>query len=183
MNTLLTWAPPNRQDGLELKSFTCTVERTRRRFAGRWERDHPAEWERLVQANIRKCNPPCQPPHYALLGRDDDGIGAFVFWEEADGPAAVEIRTLAVALRLRGKGGGWADEMMRVLFDTLTARAYEQGVDVIALRTWIHERNHGSQRLFRRYKLVHTGVCMKTDPALQQWVGHILVAGAEVETR
>lgn len=181
MNTLLTWNPPLRQDRQELSTFTCTVKAENRRRAGRWEAFHPAPWERLVQGRIRTCHPPCQPPDFALLGRDKNGIGGFVFWEELDGPALVEIHVAAVALRLRGKGGGWADEMMRTVFDQLTGRALENQVEAVGVATWIHEKNRGSQRLCRRYGMVHTGKCMNGDPTLQRWTTQILVGGADIE--
>lgn len=165
-----------------MPSFTCTEKPVRYLRHGRWEYEHDAEWELQVQARIRKFKPPCQSPDYALVGRDEDGIGAFLFWEELDGPAVVEICTVAVDMRFRHKGGGVAKEMMQVLFDTLTTRAMDQGVDAVLLNTWIHEKNLLSQRLFYELGVRHNGKCMNGDPELQRWTAQILVGGADVES-
>lgn len=141
--------------------------------------DHPRPWELFVQARIRVYRPPCQPPDFALVGRDSEGIGAFVAWQEVDGPRAVQILGAAVAQRFRGKGGGWADEMMRTLFDTLTLRALDERIDAVAVTTWVHEFNHPSQRLCRNFGMAHTGACIATDPAMQEWATLLLVGGAQ----
>lgn len=183
MTTLLRWSEPQQADRALLPSFTCTNPgRKRRRPNGGWEIDHPRPWELFVQSKIRACRPPCQPPHHALVGRDDEGIGGFVYWEELDGPAEVEVRVAAVATRFRGKGGGWADEMMRTLFDTLTLNAITADAQAVRVTTWIHEQNHPSQRLCRNYGFAHMGTFLATDPELQRWAAEILVAGADVVT-
>jgi hypothetical protein len=123
-------------------------------------------------------HPPCQPPNFSLVGRDSDGIGAVVFYEELDGPAQIEVHLVAVATRYRRRGGGWADETMSVLFDTLTDRALELGVHQIAVLTWIDEGNRASQALCRRFGLRQTGV---SDSTLQRWAGTILVGGASAD--
>ena len=92
-----------------------------------------------MQSRIHQINPPCQPPNFALVGRDAAGIGAVVFYEEMDGPGQVEIHLAAVAQRFRRRGGGWADEMLSTLLDTLTTRALEQGIDLVDVLTWIDE--------------------------------------------
>lgn len=179
MSTLLEWGPVRRGDRAALEAFECTEARKTRRHGGRWEPFHTRPWELQVQAMVHKVNPRCQPPNFCLVGRDSLGLGAVVYFEELDGPAQVEVVFVAVAQRLRRRGGGCADEAMRTLFDVATTRALEQGVDLVEILTWIDEENRPSQSLARRFGMMQARAeC--GDPRLQRWTVTLLVGGADV---
>ena len=113
-----------------------------------------------------------------MLGWDAEGIGAAVYWEELDGPRQVEVHVGAVANRHRHQGGGVADEMLVTLFDILTERALDHGVDLVLVGTWIHERNRASQTMCRRNGLHQQALA--NEAGLQRWGADLLVAGAEL---
>lgn len=130
-----------------------------------------------MQAKVRTMKPPYPPPEHLLLGWDDAGIGAAVFWEELDGPGQVEVYLGAVAMRYRRRGGGVADEMMTELFDAITERAFEVGVDMVEISTWIHEGNRASQSMARRFTFHQTS--FKEDEQLQRWSVFLQIDGSE----
>lgn len=121
--------------------------------------------------------PPYPPPMYLLLGRDAEGIGAVVFYEELDGPSQVEVWIGAVALRYRRRGGGWADEMMSMVLDSITSRALETGVDIVEVGTMIDEGNRASQAMCRRFGLRQVA---QREDGMQRWAAYLMVGGAEL---
>lgn len=177
MSRILTWSDAQRSDRADLPAFTCTDAPQRKRRAGRWEQHHDRPWELRPQAALRTAHPPAQPPDFMLVGRDAEGIGAAMFYEELDGPGLVELHIGAVAMRHRFSGSGVADEMMAATFDAITTRALEAGVDLVEIGAWIDPGNRGSQAMCRRATMRQTAV--KDD--LQRWGTVLLVAGADFD--
>lgn len=164
-------------DRAELCVFECTEPGVKRQGESGWYVDHPRLWELKVQSKIRTLAKHVRfpAPGYVLLGHDPDGLAAVAYYEEQDGPAEVEIHLAAIALRLRRKGGGCADEMVTGLLDRLTARAIEAGVAQVVITTKIDEHNGPSQGLCRRFGLWHTGIL--PNSTLQQWSGILPTGG------
>jgi hypothetical protein len=134
-----------------------------------------------VQARIHEAHPPYPDGEFLWLGRDSDGLGAVLFYRELDGPGQVEVDVAAVATRFRRRGGGWADELMTVLFDAITARAVEHGVDIVEIGTWIHEKNRPSHRMARTFGMRQLPGAIPDDPALQRWGLLLLAGGADID--
>jgi len=155
--------------------FECTRPGIRRRGAAGWEVAHQKPWELRVQSKLRAGRPPVEPPEYMIVGLDEHGLAAVLTYRELDGPAQVELAIGAVALRCRGKGGGYADEMLEEGLDRIAERAYNEGIDVIHLSTLVHESNRASHSLCRRLQMRHTGMFSET---LQQWTA-VLYLGEE----
>lgn len=174
MSSLLNWSDGRLEHRSLLKTFMCTESPVKRRIRkDRYEYDHPRIWEWQVQSKIRTFEPPYHYPIQMLVGEDDHGLGAVSVYEELDGPGQVELCFMAVAHRLRFKGGGYADEMWSHTWDAIEARAIEQGVTVVSLSGLVHEGNEYSQKFCRRMKMRHTG--MLPDSPFQQWSAtHIL---------
>jgi RimJ/RimL family protein N-acetyltransferase len=103
-----------------------------------------------------------------IVGEDNEGIGAVAVFEELDGPVQVELSYMALAYRLRFKGGGYADEMGEETWQRIEARAIERGLHAVNLLALVDEGNVASQKLCRRLGLVHSGM---RDATLQQWSG------------
>ena len=85
-----------------------------------------------------------------LIGEDDKGIAAVAWTEEIDGPWDVFVRVAAIARRLRGKGGAFADEMMEQVMDAALNRAELTGHPTVILSGRVDIRNQASQRLCER---------------------------------
>jgi RimJ/RimL family protein N-acetyltransferase len=111
-----------------------------------------------------------------LVGLDSDGIAAVSYFEELDGPGNVSLMYMAVAERLRFKGGGFADEMASVTVDSILARGFEVGVASITLSAHVWEENEASQKMCRRLGLIHTGMF---SPGAQVWGQEIILAPDE----
>lgn len=107
-----------------------------------------------------------------LVGYDDVGLAAVSVYREEDGPRVVELSLMALALRLRRKGGGYADEMCRVTLDALTARAVDKGVPEVRVLGYVFEDNHPSQEMCRRHGLRHTDMA---GEGVQVWSRRIPV--------
>jgi RimJ/RimL family protein N-acetyltransferase len=105
--------------------------------------------------------------HWARLGFDEEGLAAVTVVQELDGPAEVEWQFGAVALRLRHKGGGYADELCRETFDELTVRAIEAGLNAVKITALVYEENRPSQAMCRRHGFVH--VSNTASPGVQVW--------------
>ncbi len=76
-------------------------------------------------------------------------------------------------MRLRRKGGGYADEMCRDLFDELTARAMQEGVPAVRVIGYVWEENRPSQELLRRNGFLHTD---QAGEGVQFWERDLPVA-------
>lgn len=85
-------------------AFTCTHEPKKRKVPP-YGFEHDRDWELVVQRCIRDLRPPCKPPLRLWVGEDEGGLGAVVQAEEIDGADDVFLRLMAIALRLRGRGG------------------------------------------------------------------------------
>lgn len=167
--TLLDWQPGRREDRGELSVFDCTVPaRKVRRSGNKFQVVHPKKYELQVQAKVRSFQPPYKPPLHLWIGRDGRGIGSVILFEELDGIAQVELCYGAVHNRLRGKGGGMADEMIQHALDEITYLAIDRGVDRVSLSAQVHEEHARSQDLCRRNGLRHTGMMAEGSP-YQQW--------------
>jgi RimJ/RimL family protein N-acetyltransferase len=166
---LLKWRTADVTDRTALQTFACTEQATKRRIGlKKCVLEHPRMWEWDVQCKIRNLQPPYKLPVQMIVGEDAEGIGAVSVFEELDGAGLVELSFLALAYRLRFKGGGYADEMGEETWQRIEARALEQGVDGVMLVALVDEGNVASQKLCRRLGLIHTG--MRTN-TLQQWSG------------
>lgn len=172
---LLEWRAAGRSDRSAIDVFTCTREPTKS-FATQWRPQHPRWWEWEVQSAIRGLEPPYTYPKQMLVGLDDHGIGAVSFYEELDGPGAVELSLMAVATRLRNQGGGYADEMFRVTLEEIEARAIQTGVPEVSLAGRVWHENHASQRMIRQHGFAHTG---HAADGVQVWTAVMLAGGAE----
>lgn len=175
--TLLRWRSVTRDDREALRAFTCTVPDEKIFHAGRWEKRYPRPYERRVQANIRTGPLGCAPHEFFMLGWDDAGIGAAIYWEQLDGPGLVELRTCAVDNRHRRAGGGVADEMISLFISSCFEAALQEDVESVIAIASIHEDNRNSQDLFRRHQFAQTALA--DGDGLQAWSTEILVAGAE----
>ncbi len=125
---------------------------------------------------IRKSlNPPCAYPHEAWIGWDESGaIGAVVVLQEMDGPPQVDLDVVAVHLRFRRRGGGWAREAVRHALDTVTTTAHAAGVDVVEFGAWVHEDNRAAQKLLESFGLDQTA---QRDDGYQRWARDVIVGG------
>jgi len=132
-------------------------------------------WEYEVQSALRNMSLPARLPRQAFLLEDIDGIAAVSHWLEVDGPAVVEVREMAVALRHRRDGGQVASELMAQTIDEITARAIEAGVGEVVVQGMIWHENLPSQRLAAEagFKVTGSGA-----PGVQEWTAVIVVAGA-----
>jgi len=171
--SLLEWHDGWQDDRTQLHNFECTEPAQKVQRGGTWQKVHPRMWEYAVQSKLRRLRPPLAPPEFMLTGHDEHGLAAVVTFEELDGPAQVELCLAAIARRLRGKGGGYADEMLTRALDAITTRAVEQEIGFVSLLTYVDERNRYSQELCRRFHLRHTAMA---GPELQVWSGDLLVA-------
>lgn len=164
MSGLLDWQDGHTGHIPDLHAFVCTAFKPRPRE--RTWRSRDGWWEYEVQSRIRDLRPPYRAGCFLRLGYDGDGLAAVSYVEEIDGPDILEMALGAVALRLRHKGGGYADEMFADALDIITTRALAaQVVEVLLLgRVW--EQNAPSQALCRRHGFGHTGDVGK---GVQQW--------------
>ncbi len=121
---------------------------------------------------VRGLQLPLGLPMHVLIGENDEGIAAVSCYEELDGPELVQLRFMAVAWRLRHKGGGYADEMFRETLDAITARALEQGAPVVEISGRVWPENAPSQAMCRRNGLLH----YETYPTgVQKWANTLLL--------
>ncbi|MEU8227451.1 GNAT family N-acetyltransferase [Kribbella sp. NPDC048915] len=171
MPGLLRWRDGQRGDKQALCGFTCTEDYVKSFLTG-WQRVHPKPWEYEVQSLIRDLKPPYSWPKCLLLGFDDDGLAAVAHYREVDGPAQILLEALAVARRLRGVGGGYADDMADELLSTVTDRALEKGVSEVLVEARVFHTNLASQDFCRRFGMRHTG---NLRPEVQVWSYRLLV--------
>lgn len=108
MSGLLRWEDGEARHIRDLQQFTCTAFKPAPRERNWRTRD--GWWEFEVQSRIRDLRPPYCGGAFLRVGYDDRGLAAAFFVEELAGPDVVEMALGAVALRLRSKGGGYADE-------------------------------------------------------------------------
>lgn len=148
--------------------FTCTVPPTRKSRETNWQMQHPRFWEFEVQQFIRALRPPRpDSPHKLRVGADAEGLAAVSYYEELDGPSDIYLHVGAVATRLRGKGGGYADEMIEDTLDAITAAAFAAGVTEVRVAGRIYESNRPSQEMVRRAGFRHVGNTQA--PGVQIW--------------
>ena len=86
------------------------------------EVEHPARYEHDVQVMIQEMQPPLNKRFAVRLGEDLEGIGGVSVWEEVRQGEHYELCFAALALRLRGRRMGHADEMMADSLDGITSR-------------------------------------------------------------
>jgi hypothetical protein len=162
---LLAWRPGLHSDRQALQTFRCTdspVKSKRPPFTLK----HPSMWEYKVQQYVRTLQPKYAPPVYLLLGFDSLGLAGVSFYEELDGPSDVFLRSMAIHMRLRHKGGGYADEMFEQTFDAISTRAIETATPAVQISGRVEEQNHPSQEMCRRAGLRHRGM---VSESLQNW--------------
>jgi hypothetical protein len=162
---LLQWHPGLKSDRQALQTFTCTDSPVKSRRPP-FTVEHPCQWEYNVQQYVRQLRPRYAPPMYLLLGFDSLGLAGVSFYEELDGPSDVFIKAMAIHLRLRHKGGGYADEMFEQTFDAITARAIDTSTPTVQVSARVDERNHPSQQMNRRAGLRHRAM---VSEGLQNW--------------
>lgn len=146
MTSRLTWREASRGDRSALSCFICTPPQRRSAF-GR-SAPVPLEWELQVQGYVRALRPPASPGQLILLGEDDQGLGAVAWTAEVDGPHDVFVKVLAVALRLRGQG--YAQELLDEVVDRVANRADAAGADRVTLSGNVHVNNAASRRFCER---------------------------------
>lgn len=166
---LLKWRSAEAGDRTALQAFVCTEPATKRRVGfQKCVVEHPRMWEWNVQCRIRTLQPAYKYPIQMIVGEDNEGIGAVSLFEELDGPVLVELSYMALAYRLRFKGGGYADEMGEETWQRIEARAIDRELDAVNVIALVDEGNVASQKLCRRLGMVHSGM---RDETLQQWSG------------
>lgn len=170
---LLRWHEARHGDRAALQNFQCTEDPIKRASTG-YKREHPRPWEWRLQGKIRQLKPPFDGPEYLLLGEDDEGLAAVSMFRETNGPSQVLLMCLAVALRLRFRGGGFADELAVRTMDEITEHAVAQDVAAVDLNALVDEGNRHSQSLCRRMGLAHTSMW---DDQLQVWSAMVLMPG------
>ncbi len=176
MSGLLDWRFADKCHIQDLNAFVCTDFRPRPRERT-WRTRH-GWWEFEVQSCIRDLRPPYRGGAFLRVGYDGLGLAAACFVEELDGPDVVEMSLSAVAVRLRHKGGGYADEMFADALDVVTTRALAAEVPEVLLIGYIYEDNAPSQALCRRNGFVHTG---DGGEGVQQWSRRLLTTADEDE--
>lgn len=172
MTSLLSWHFGTHAHRSDLPAFQCTDVRPKPRER-EWRKFTPGWWEYEVQSRVRALRPPYRTDSFLLVGYDDVGLAAVSFVQELAGPDVVEAELGAVATRLRNKGGGYADELIRETLDALTERALEQQVPEVLVVGHVYELNGPSQALCRRHGFVHTGAGAE---GVQQWTKVLPVA-------
>jgi RimJ/RimL family protein N-acetyltransferase len=68
---------------------------------------------------------------------------------------------MGIALRHRGKGGGYAAELALETLLYITERAMDAGIDHVGVTALVFERNEPSQRWCRRIGMRHTGMASR----------------------
>lgn len=80
-----------------LHAFQCTEPSERQKIRP-WHEIHHRPWELSLQREIHTLNPRCTATRAVPLGEDDEGLAAVTVVEMRDGPNAVVIECVAVAL-------------------------------------------------------------------------------------
>lgn len=127
MSGLFDWYDGHSRHIPDLQKFVCTDFKPRPRERT-WRSRH-GWWDYEVQSRLRDLRPPYRGHRFLRLGYDEAGLGAVSYVEEIDGPDVVEMAVGATALRLRHKGGGYADAMFSDALDVVTARAHRRRRD------------------------------------------------------
>lgn len=177
--SLLAWRLAKREDRPSLEAFCCTQPRRKhRRPWGGWDESHPAEHELAVQAAIRKRLAPVGDHNRTvLLGHDTQGLAAVSTYRTFN-TATFQIDILAVELRCRDRGGGWAIEALATTLDYISADAVADGYDGAVVTASIHEANRPSQRLFESQRFEQTDVL---PDGYQVWTAEFPVTGVRHE--
>lgn len=129
---------------------------------------------------IRALRPPSsKSPFRMRVGEDAEGLAAVSYYQELDGPSDIDLIVGAVATRLRGKGGGYADEMLEDTLDSITARALAEEVRGVRIAGRIYEANRASQDMCRRAGFRHTGDT--AAPGVQIWSLFLITDAAAIE--
>ncbi len=92
-----------------------------------------------------------------MVGRDPEGIAAASVWLERDGGQLIELKAMAVALRLRNRGLHLGDEIMTETFDLITSMAVQRGHTQVELIGFVYERNDASLKLLQRHGFEYSG--------------------------
>ena len=89
-----------------------------------------------------------------------------------------QIDAIAVAMRYRHKGGGWAHEALSTTLGYITADADENNYLHVKVAAHIHEDNRPSQMLFEKERFAHTDMY---DDVHQVWSVELDIAGADLD--
>lgn len=172
--SLLNWRDARPEHRRELCVFTCTTPPIPKSRATNWQVTHPKLWEFEAQQMIRALEAPgAGSSHHLRVGEDDEGLAAVSYFEFLDGPAYVDLIVGGIATRLRGKGGGYADEMMEDTLDVITVAALGARVQEVRIEGRIFEENHHSQEMCRRAGFRHTDDT--GAPGVQIWSLNLLL--------
>lgn len=113
-----------------------------------------------------------------LLGWDGHSELGGVSSYRSLGSARYALDVVAVALRYRHRGGGWALEAMSNTLDYLTADADADGYSLMQVGAKIHEKNRPSQRLFERQGFEQTD---EEPDGYQVWSASFMIEGAKFD--
>lgn len=165
--SLLSWRAAQRDDRAALQQFTCTAPLRPYLTSQPTLPRHDKPWELDVQSGIRVLQPPLGSDQILMIGEDASGVAAVSLSAEQDGSAAlVKLRAIAVATRLRGLGGGYADEAFHIALEAIEARARNEGLKDSFVVGWIDPRNNASKLMCERAGLAYLG---ETQGALEEW--------------
>ena len=95
-----------------------------------------------VRSAIRTVQPPLKPPKFVLVGVDDDGIVAVVYYTELS-PEQIHIDLIAVAQRAQGKGV--ATKLGEFLQDEILSRFTQFERDRVIVTACVHPENAESR--------------------------------------
>lgn len=161
----LSWRHAVAQDRqLHLQSFTCTVPARRGRL-GR-PLPHPRPWEREVEAGIRTLKPPIGDGALQL-GSDAQGLAAVSLVYFTPRGRTAKIAAIAVATRVRGRGGKYADEALELALRAAADYGFSKYNSVVTVVGQVDPRNAASQRMSARAGLVHLDDV--ADGRYQEW--------------
>jgi hypothetical protein len=168
---LLQWRDAEYRDGPALRAFRCTAEDAKAYYTpGAGDSlEHPALYEFKVQVLIQGIKPPLAKKYAVRLGEDADGIGGVSVWEEVRQGEHYELCFAALALRLRGRGLGHADEMLSDSLDGITSRCVDvEAAGPVTVAAIIDPENFNSKNLCTRVGFSYRG-SDKVDPHFEYW--------------
>lgn len=138
--------------------------------------DLPNRYELEAQIGLqREVSYPLLGGDFVLLGRDERGLAAALWWSEQGGPAYVHLQSMGVALRLRGQKLGVGDAMIDEFLFELADRAVGADERSVQVRARVDWDNSNCQELLRRKGFRY----LQSDGFYQQWWLTVTVPGPD----